>query len=228
MMLVPFIALLLATGAVQADGDEETARVTPVMREEVAYEQAARVIAADRGFADLAARTGQWSASRATATADALMFVPQPVNAQAWLSGRADPARSIRWQPHMVVISCDSSLAATTGAAQWPDGRHGYFITFWQRQDHGDWRWVATMNGPVSEALSAPDQPTVRVANCFRPVGRQGDDGRHVDATGFHSARSRDGTLSWTANSWADGSTTIILWIWDGERMIPAIGDDQG
>jgi hypothetical protein len=227
MRLVLLLLLAFATSAIAQGGVEETARVTPVMRAEVAHERAAEVIAAERAFADLAQSAGQWTAFRATATADALMFIPAPTNAQGWLAGRADPSQSVRWQPHSVTISCDGSLAATTGAAQWPDGSHGYFVTIWQRQGDGGWKWVADMGGPVSEPLGAPARPSVRVANCFRPV-TAGDDGRHANATAFHSGQSGDRTLSWTVNGWADGSSTIIVWIWDGTQMKPAIGDDQG
>lgn len=227
MRFVPFLLLALATPANAQDEPEDTARVTPVMREEVADQRAAEVIAAERAFADLAQSAGQWTAFRATATADALMFVPSPTNAQGWLAGRADPLQSVRWQPHSVIISCDGSLAATTGAAQWPDGSHGYFVTIWQRQADGGWKWVADMGGPVAEPLDARAQPNVRIANCFRPVAAR-DDGRHTDATAFHSGQSGDRSLSWTVNAWADGSSTIIVWLWDGTHIVPAIGDDQG
>ena len=44
------------------------------------------LIDAERGFAVRAQRDGQWTAFRATADADALMFVPQPVKAQELLA----------------------------------------------------------------------------------------------------------------------------------------------
>ena len=50
-------------------------------------------IDAERAFAADAQQRGQWTAFRATATEEAVMFVPQPVNAQAFLKdeGPAEP-----------------------------------------------------------------------------------------------------------------------------------------
>src|SRR6476659_1146456 len=57
-------------------------------------------IAAELAFAQLAQDKGQWTAFRETATADAVMFVPQSVQAQAFLKNRANPAVAVKWQPH--------------------------------------------------------------------------------------------------------------------------------
>ena len=55
---------------------------------------------------------GQWLQGRfATGT---VMFTPQPVNAQAFLKGKANPPVAVRWQPHKVWSSCDGSLAVNT------------------------------------------------------------------------------------------------------------------
>ncbi len=127
-----------------------------------------QAVQAEREFALLAQTTGQWTAFRATAAADATMFVPQPVNAQTWLAGRADPPRSVAWQPHAVFVSCDGRMAATTGAAQWPGGGHGMFTTIWQKQPDGNWKWIADHGAPVSAARAArPAVAEVR-ARCAR------------------------------------------------------------
>jgi hypothetical protein len=192
---------------------------------------AQQVIAAERAFAAAAARDGQWSAFRAFATADALMFTPLPVNAQDWLRNRRDPPRSVAWQPHQIAIACDGTVAASTGAAQWPDGSHGYFVTIWQRQKGGGWKWVADMGGPVSEALTPPAQVAIRVADC-RPGARVVDPGRHQRARDFYRGASRDGTLSWTVNVWPENGSTTTVWLRERDRqnvrMVAAIGDDQG
>ena len=97
------------------------------------------VIAAELAFARLAQEKGQWTAFLETSTEEAVMFVPQPVNARQWLRGRANPPQAVRWQPHQVWSSCDGTLAVTKGAWQRPDGTVGYFTTIWERQRDGDY-----------------------------------------------------------------------------------------
>ena len=127
---------------------------------------AVQVERAERAFAAMAQANGQWTAFRATAAENALLFVPQPTNAQGWLSGRDDPPRSVAWQPHAVYVSCDGTTAATTGAAQWPGGTHGRFTTIWQRQAGGGWKWVADQGSDVAQAIPAPATVQHRSARC--------------------------------------------------------------
>ena len=159
---------------------------------------AVQVERAERDFAMLAQHEGQWTAFRATAAADALMFVPQPVSAQTWLAGREDPPRSVAWQPHAVYVSCDGDTAATTGAAQWPGGSHGMFTTIWQRQADGGWKWIADHGAPVTTPRVAPAKVTYRRARCAanaaldRPAALVRD---AADAVG--GGVSEDGSLHW-------------------------------
>ena len=95
------------------------------------------VIDAERAFAQMAQDKGQWTAFRATAAPDAVMFVPQPVKAQAWLKDKKDPPKAIRWQPTHAWVSCDDKTAVDTGNWQRPDGTVGFFTTIWQRQADG-------------------------------------------------------------------------------------------
>lgn len=124
------------------------------------------VIAAELAFAQLAQDKGQWTAFAETASSDALMFVPQPVAAQGWLKGRADPPQSVRWQPHQIWSSCDGSVAVTRGAWQRPDGSNGYFTTVWQRQNDGGYKWVLDQGDVLAAPLPVPEMIAAAVADC--------------------------------------------------------------
>ena len=128
----------------------------------------AAVVAAELAFARAAQELGQWTAFAEYATDDAVMFVPQAVNAQDWLKGRANPPQAVRWQPHQVWSSCDGSLAVTKGAWQRPDGSVGYFTTVWVRQGKSKdrYRWVLDQGDVLFEPLAAPEMIEGKVADC--------------------------------------------------------------
>ena len=178
------------------------------------------VIAAEIAFNRLAQEKGQWTAFRQTAAKDAVMFVPQPINAQSWLKGRADPVQSVKWQPHKAFMSCDGKTGLTTGAAQWPDGRSGYFTTVWQwfekgSQGSGEWKWVLDHGDFVSAPRESKEMIQTRVASCkgkapaainAPPVGAQ-------MKMGF----ARDQSLNWTWVVQPGGARTLNVQIWNGQ-----------
>lgn len=221
----PDAALVSVNRSCAADG--ACIEPAPELQQASAVGAAQQVLAAEREFALRAQRDGLCTAFRATASENALMFVPEMVDARRWLDGRADPEQAVNWHPRQVVLSCDGTLATTTGGALWPDGSHGYFVTIWQKQADDSWKWVADMGGPSVEPLPPLDQPNIRVADCTA-LPDSGDPGRHANAVDFRAGQLNDGSLSWTVNGWRNGASTIIIWIWDGTAMIAAIGDDQG
>ena len=127
------------------------------------------VIAAELAFARLAQEKGQWTAFLETSRDDAVMFVPQAVNARQWLRQQTDPAQAVRWQPHQVWSSCDGTLAVTKGAWQRPNGTVGYFTTVWVRERDGDYKWVLDQGDELEQPLAPPELIGGKVAECSRP-----------------------------------------------------------
>lgn len=177
------------------------------------------VIAAEIAFNRLAQEKGQWTAFRETAAKDAVMFVPQPSSAQAWLKGKADPAVSVKWQPHKAFMSCDGKTGVTTGAAQWPDGRNGYFTTVWQwfekgSRGDGEWKWVVDHGDFIAKPRAAPDMIETRVASC---KGRA-PAALNAPAVGAQMKMgfSRDQSLSYTWMVQPSGARTLNVQLWNG------------
>ena len=173
------------------------------------------VIAAELAFAQLAQTKGQWTAFRETATADAVMFVPQRVNAQSWLKGKTDPAVSVKWQPHQVWSSCDGSYAVTRGAWQQPNSV-GYFTTVWQRQKNGGYKWVLDQGDAMAMPLDPPEMIAAKVADCkgLPPIA-QATTARPDRRAGL----SDDRTLSWSVQVDPQCGRTYRLLLWDGTKM---------
>ena len=184
----------------------------------------AGVVAAELAFARAAQDKGQWTAFAEYATDDAVMFVPEAVNAKAWLRGRANPPQAVRWQPHQVWSSCDGTLAVTKGAWQRPDGSVGYFTTVWQRQrkQKDGYRWVLDQGDALAQPLAAPELIDARAAECPQPLPRgpvvvtapqctaQGCSG---------GGRSGDGTLEFRYATRPDGARTMRVSMLTGGAM---------
>src|SRR5690606_20236415 len=136
-LLAACAALALAGGASgpqrqpMGDGARALLRASP-----------SAVIAAEMAFARMAREQGTWTAFRYYAASDALRPSPGWTNVHQSLSGAADPAQPIVRAPDAVWMSCDGSVAASTGEAALSDGRPSRLLTHWQRQGNGEYRWV--------------------------------------------------------------------------------------
>jgi hypothetical protein len=94
--------------------------------------------------------------------------VPQRVLAKEWLKKQVDPPKSVTWGPAIVYVSCDGTLAASTGNWTRPDGSVGYFTTIWRRDKKGAWKWVLDHGDTLAVARPVPDYLTGKVATCKR------------------------------------------------------------
>lgn len=228
MRKAPALALMLVlAGCAAAPRDDDFSRRPPPT-------SPSDLVSAEIAFDRLAQEKGQWTAFRETAAPNAIMFVPEMVQAQSWLKGRANPAQSVRWQAHNVFMSCDGTLGVTSGAAQWPDGRNGYFTTIWQRKEGSrgsetilkQWEWIVDAGGSLQAPMRAPDHVETRIADCKgTPTPKE------ILITGgtkdHRSGKSADQTLTWHVSTFGDGSRTLLVDIWDGSAMIPVIEDKR-
>jgi hypothetical protein len=180
------------------------------------------VISAELAFARAAQEKGQWTAFAEFAADDAVMFVPEPVNAKQWLRGRDNPARAVTWQPYQVWSSCDGTLAVTKGAWQRPNGTVGYFTTVWERRAKGEYEWVMDQGDLLAEPLPAPEMIAATVAEC----GSQPTPPATLLAgpnDKLNSGAARDGTLRWHVVTKPDGSRNVSATYWNGSTFEDAL-----
>lgn len=213
-LLVPALALSLLMGCAGDPGDIRNRPLGP---------NPSAFIAAEIGFARLAQEKGQWTAFRETAAPEAVMFVPQRVQARDWLKSQKDPAEAVKWQPHAVYVSCDGNAGATTGA--WQKGAEaGFFTTVWLRDPRkGKLTWILDHGDALATPREAPEFIASKQAVCgSRPAvpieaGGEGED----RAVGL----SPDQTLSWTSTVRGDKSRRVTIRLWDGKDMATVIDD---
>lgn len=181
-------------------------------------------VEAESAFAADAQTLGQWTAFRKWAADDATMFVPQPVNAQAFLKDRRDPAKAIEWWPVASYVSCDGKLAVNTGGWRRPDGAFGYFTTVWQRQADGGWKWIVDGGDGLATSREHPKTPVTKRATCPVKPMLLGMPAESRDGT-VGNGISGDGTLFWKWTVGASGERHFEASLWDGQMLRVVIDD---
>jgi hypothetical protein len=179
-------------------------------------------VEAERAFAAAAQTDGQWTAFRTYAAEDGVMFVPEQVNAQAWLKDRPDPPQSVMWWPAEAWISCDGTTAVTTGPWLRNGGKlAGYFTTVWRRQTDGRWKWLLDHGDALERPRRGSDTPSVRRASCRGlPATR-----RILGVRGYETEASPDGSLVWNWNVYENGARIIWIELWDGAKFVKIVED---
>jgi hypothetical protein len=191
---------------------------------------------AERAFSREAQRRGEWTASRAYADPDAVMFTPQVVWARDLLKGRKDPPAATRWSPNASYVSCDGRIAVNTGPWQSANGRQsGFFTTVWQKEK-GQWRWIAHGRHTLQKAVPARRAPIVRKASCqgrapgpplmAAPPTKKGTNGAAPDD--FGRGYSNDRTLGWDWRVGPNGARHFRTFLWTGSRYTLALDQTIG
>ena len=210
--------------------------------------QPSTIVAAELAFSRAASERGQWTAFRMFAAPGALLHGGNgPFPILPWLETQTDPPKAVQWEPRAVAMSCDGALAVSQGRYRDPDGKVGNFVTVWERQPGGEYRYVFDAGGddvpqpppraPVPDGdivVTALDSVLGLVASCPRggaaipppppiPVGEEGK----ADAR-----LSRDGTLRWRWEHRADGTRFAAVdyfyegrWLKAFEQSLVPTGD---
>ena len=187
---------------------------------------------AEREFAARAQTDGMWTAFRATASPGASMFVPRHVRAQDFLKDRKDPLLSYMWWPAEAFVSCDGSVAVTTGPSVLGRTR-GYFTTLWSK-DRDGWRWVFDHGDSLERPRPAGERPRVSTASCkglrresgqWSELQLEDSDGIGVGNGVLGKGRSGDGSLTWEWKVARDAGRTVEVFLWDGARHAPVLKD---
>ncbi|HTK58521.1 MAG TPA: hypothetical protein VL336_06015 [Sphingomicrobium sp.] len=183
-------------------------------------------IDAERAFVADAQKLGQWTAFRKYAADDAVMFVPQQVNAQQFLKGRNDPPASVYWWPGKSFVSCDGSYAVNTGPWVRQYGKAvGFFTTVWKRQADGSWKWIYDGGDGLDTARAEGGDIKPNIAAC------SGEKKRGFIATppaydSVGGGKSGDNSLIWRWSVSAAGALVFEVWLWNGRTYDKVLTDD--
>lgn len=185
-----------------------------------------RVVVADLAYARDARLDGEWTAGLRYAAPGAMIHGRNgPVTFEPLFSARANPAQSTQWSPRQVVMSCDAALAVSFGRFRDAEAMVGDYVTIWQRQPDGEYRWIYDVDGrddpqPPAPAAAAAGEIVVEawdavqgiVADCPKrdealqspPLIQLADDTVQQGAS-----QSPDGTFRWRWAHLADGTKQV-------------------
>ncbi len=191
---------------------------------------------AERAYSRDAQVQGRWTAARAYADPDAVMFTPQAVWARDFLQGRKDPSAAAGWSPNSSYVSCDGRMAVNTGPWRSADGRqNGFFTTVWQLES-GQWRWISDGRHTLKSPLAMRKAPVIRKASCkgrapgpplmATPSAKRGPGGAAPDD--FGRGHSGDRTLGWDWRVGPKGVRTFRTFLWTGRRYTLALEQTIG
>lgn len=191
---------------------------------------------AEQAFSRDAHMKGQWTATRAYADPDAVMFTPQAIWARDFLKGREDPPAAIRWSANASYVSCDGRTAVNTGPWSTADGRQsGFFTTVWQ-QEKGRWRWISDGRHTLKTPIAARKMSIVRKGSCrgrapgpplmSAPSTKRGPGG--VAPDDFGRGYSSDRTLGWDWRVGPSGVRRFRAFLWNGRGYTLAVEQTIG
>lgn len=191
---------------------------------------------AERAFSRDAQTKGQWTASRAYADPDAVMFTPQAVWARDFLKNRKDPPAAVRWSPSSSYVSCDGRMAVNTGPWEDPASKQsGFFTTVWQNEK-GQWRWISDGRHTLTKQIALRTVPVVRKGSCrgrapgpplmATPSAKPGPGG--VAPDDFGRGRSADRTLGWEWRVGPNGVRNFRTYLWNGRSYTLVLNQQIG
>ena len=186
---------------------------------------AATPLEAERAFAADAQKLGQWTAFAKWSADDALMFVPQPVNAHEFLKDRKDPPVAVFWWPGRSYVSCDGSYAVNTGpwVREWGKSV-GYFTTIWKRQPDGSWKWIYDGGDGLKTPRAEGGDLQPQTASCEGKAKPPADAPLRPGFKGGDGA-SEDGTLWWSWTVAPDGGRSFSAMLWNGHSYEAVVTD---
>jgi len=203
--------------------------------------QPSTIVAAEIAFARDAQDLGQWTAFAKYAAPGAMLHGRNgPFPLAPWLATQSNPPQAVQWKARTVVMSCDGEVAVSQGRFREPDGTVGNFVTVWERQPDGEYRYTFDVGGPDVPQPPPPPKVEARpgdivvteidairglVATCPRPGApvppppaiSLGEDGK----TEAHL--SRDTTLRWRWEHRPDGTRYILAEYFDQGRWVTGI-----
>lgn len=120
------------------------------------------MVAAEYDFAKSAAEIGTRDAFLKFIADDGILFRPTPVNGKKFLTDSPNRPGILSWFPVYAKMSKDGNMGFTTGPADFKKDKDsaavwsGNFVTVWQRQADGEWKFVIDFGNTCDQQNLTP------------------------------------------------------------------------
>lgn len=194
--------------------------------------QPSDIVSAELSFARMAREKGQWTAFREFAGPGAIIHGRSGgIPAADWLASQSDPDEAVQWAPREIWMSCDGSLAVSTGRFLAPTGIVGNFVTVWQRQSDRTYKWVydaAAADNPQPPPKVAEEEGDIIVTAIDALRGNVADCSNAGESRPNlpleNPARvSADGTLAYRWEHVGSGDRRFTSYWFNGGEWVPAL-----
>jgi len=232
-------AIVLGFGLVGCAGGPPSVRYSDgFMREVRETANPSTVVATEIAFARAVREDGQAAAMRQYLAGGGVIHDRGGVvDAGGWIAAQAAIPAPHQWTPLAIWSSCDGQLAISQGKYVGPDREWGFYVTVWERERNGSYRWSYTTGAPDAAltqretraaAPPAEEDESVIVVQAIPmiqgPVAdcRTGDDTSSpaasaiADETASGGGVSDDGSLAWRWVQRADGGRSVAAQQWQG------------
>lgn len=171
--------------------------------------QPSRIVAREIEFLKAAEAQGHYAAAREFAAPQASALASTgDTAATSWGSALDHQDEVGPWSPTIVWMSCDGRFAVSEGRFENRQKLVGSYLTIWQRDRNGDYKWLhnaAALDDPQPPAKTAPGDPgpgAIVVPGLVSVDGnvtdcKIGEAGALPAAPGYKQALSPDQTLAW-------------------------------
>lgn len=183
------------------------------------------VAATEIAFARAAREDGQAVAMRRFLAGGGVIHISGGVtDAGGWIAAQTVSPVPHQWTPLAIWSSCDGQLAISQGKYVGPDRDWGFYVTVWERQRNGTYRWTYATGAPdaalterETRAAVAPEDdasvivvqaiPMIQgaVADCRASGDTSSPASPIADEVASGGGVSADGSLAWRWAQRADG-----------------------
>ncbi len=191
-----------------------------------AYANPGAIVAAELAFARSLRQEEFRKTLKDHAAPNAVLFATDRIDANDYAGGDAATVLAAERTPHAVWVSCNGAQAIVHGAWHLAEAS-GAYVTIWERQEKGGYKWILSRQASLSTMPPAPEMLPARVAKCSQKPGPRAGE-RSADSGGAAHRRGNGEGLRWRWEDTPGGNAIFAAEMWNGDAYEPILKQEFG